>query len=313
MRGDRDIDPEETAALSVLAELGRTPGSDDTRVIAGEDEVEDVLRRLDLEAVGLMAFALEPEAPRPETRDVLFARLAAEDTQEVAPVGEPGDAVAATGRGAVPPPGAPEPRPAAPPVSFPAHSAVRPRRTFARALAALFALVAVGLGFAAAWLQSELAAEQARATRLAADLARLERERSTEVAALSAEIEELERRHRFASGPAAVVFALRPPSGSPQPGARGKLWVAADRRQWQLDVAGLAPPPEGKEYQVWFLIEDRPLSGGCFKVREGRTGGRSDSRIPSGVTAVAITLERVGGAPAPTSPQLLLADQAVEL
>jgi hypothetical protein len=310
VKGDREIDPEETAALSVLAELGRTPGSDDTRVIAGEDEVEDVLRRLDLEAVGLLAFALEPVAPRPETRDVLFARLAAEDTQEVAPVGEAGEA-AAPKRAAVPPPAAPEPRPA--PAAFPAHSAARRRRSFAPALAALFALVAVGLGLAAAWLQSELAAEQARATRLALDLARVERERSAEVAALAAEVEELERRHRFASGPAAVVFALRPPSGSPQPAARGKLWVAADRRQWQIDVAGLAPPPEGMEYQVWFLIEDRPLSGGCFKVREGRTGGRSDARIPTGVSAVAITLERVGGAPAPTSPQLLVADQAVEL
>src|SRR5690606_38447673 len=34
-----EIDPEETATLAVLAELGRIPGSDDTRVISGEDEV----------------------------------------------------------------------------------------------------------------------------------------------------------------------------------------------------------------------------------------------------------------------------------
>lgn len=312
MSRDRDIDPEETAALSVLAELGRTPGSDDTRVIAGEDEVEDVLRRLDLEAVGLLAFALEPVAPRPETREVLFARLAAEDTQEVAPVGEPGGDTVPKRPAAVPP--APEPRPAPAAVAaFPSHSAAKRRRSFAPALAALFALAAIGLGFAAAWLQSELGAERARATRLAADLARVEQQRSSEVATLSAEVEELERRHRFASGPAAVVFALRPPSESPQPGARGKLWVAGDRRQWQLDVAGLAPPPEGKEYQVWFLVDELPLSGGCFKVREGRTGGRADSRIPSGVSAVAITLERTGGAPAPTSPRLLLAEEAVEL
>lgn len=311
MRGDRDIDPEETAALSVLAELGRTPGSDDTRVIAGEDEVEDVLRRLDLEAVGLIAFALEPVAPRPETRDVLFARLAAEDTQEVAPVGESGEAAPPARRPAPVPP--PEPLPGPAVATFPAHSAVKRRRSFAPALAALFALAAIGLGLAAAWLDSELRAERVRASRLASDLARVERERTSEVAALRAEVEELERRRRFASGPAAVVFALRPPSGSPQPGARGKLWVAGDRRQWQLDVAGLAAPPDGKEYQVWFLVDERPLSGGCFKVREGRTGGMADSRIPSGVSAVAITLERIGGAPAPTSPRLLVADQAVEL
>lgn len=312
MSRDRDIDPEETAALSVLAELGRTPGSDDTRVIAGEDEVEDVLRRLDLEAVGLLAFALEPVAPRPDTRDVLFARLAAEDTQEVAPVGEPGASAAPSRPSAAPP--APETRPApAPAVPFPAHSAVRRRRSFAPALAALFALAATGLGLVAAWLDSELRAERTRASRLAADLARVEKERAAEVSTLQTELDELERRHRFASGPAAVVFALRPPSESPQPGARGKLWVAGDRRQWQLDVAGLAPPPEGKEYQVWFLVDELPLSGGCFKVREGRTGGRADSRIPSGVSAVAITLERTGGAPAPTSPRLLLAEEAVEL
>lgn len=312
MSREREIDPEETAALSVLAELGRAPGSDDTRVIAGEDEVEDVLRRLDLEAVGLLAFALEPVAPRPETRDVLFARLAAEDTQEVAPVGEAGEGAAAPRAAELPPAAAARPAPATV-VAFPAQSAAKRRRSFAPALAALFAFAAIGLGLAAAWLDSELRAERARAARLASDLSRVESERATEVAALRGEVEELERRHRFASGPAAVVFPLRPPSGSPQPAARGKLWVAGDRRQWQLDVAGLAPPPEGKEYQVWFMVDDVPLSGGCFKVREGRTGGRADSRIPSGVSAVAITLERIGGAPAPTSPQLLAADQAVEL
>ena len=46
---NRSVDPEENAALAVLAELGRTPGDENTRVTSAEDEVEDVLRRLHLE------------------------------------------------------------------------------------------------------------------------------------------------------------------------------------------------------------------------------------------------------------------------
>jgi len=346
----RLVDPEETAALAVLAELGRTPGSEDTRVTSAEDEVEDVLRRLDLEAVGLLAYALDPVAPAPATRDAVLSRLSGDSTQEVPPVAdalpelglEPIDLEsmdlepkaapapvpaheappAARGPGASPAPPSVIPgphavhaeRPAAPaPGAFSPRSAARRQRSWARPIAALFALAALGLGGWAVWLSSELAASRGRVARLEGELARAVQERTDERTALAARVEALERRAEFVSGPASLVFALRAPAGSPQPLARGKLWVAADHQHWQLDVAGLQATPPGREYQIWFLVGDLEFSGGSFAVEQGRVGSRFDTRMPAGTQGVTVTLERAGGAPQPTSPVLLLADSAVEL
>ncbi|KAB2966920.1 MAG: anti-sigma factor, partial [Thermoanaerobaculia bacterium] len=136
---------------------------------------------------------------------------------------------------------------------------------------------------------------------------------AAERAALAGQVADLERRAAFASGPATVVFTLRPPAGAPQPLARGKLWVAADHQHWQLDVTGLEATPPGREYQVWFLVDGYPFNGGCFALEKGRVGGRFDAHMPAGTQAVSVTLERAGGAPRPTSPVLLVAEEAVEL
>jgi hypothetical protein len=330
------VDPEEIAALAVLAELGRTPGSEDTRVTSAEDEVEDVLRRLDLEAVGLLAYALEPEPPSAATREALLARLSGDSTQEVSPVEtarpeldlEPIDLGPETEPAAVAPETVPPPAPARP-VPAAAAPAVRPapsaasayperaaasrRRSRGGLLAAMFALAALGLGGWAAWLSSELASSRGRVARLESELTRVTRERSEERATLAARVAELEQRAEFASGPASVVFTLRPPAGSSQPLARGKLWVAADHQHWQLDVAGLQPTPAGREYQIWFMVDSFPFSGGSFAIEDVRIGGRVDARMPAGTQGVTVTLERAGGAPRPTSPVLLAADEAVEL
>lgn len=310
---NRTTDPEETAALAVLAELGRIPGSDDTRVISGEDEVEDVLRRLDLEAMGLLAFALEPAEAPPELRQGLLDRIAADETQEVAPVddGAAREAKAAAAPLAAPVPAAvrePRSRPAAPP----GGGAARRRRSFAPALAALFALAAVGLGFAAFWLASELSSAQVRLARLESEVGRLEAAAKAERETLAAAVAELERQRDFVTARAALVFDLRPPGTSPQPTARGRLWVAADHQHWQLEVAGLAPTPAGREYQVWFLVDGLPYSGGSFAVTAGR-GALVDAQMPAGTSGVALTLERAGGVPAPTTPRLLVGDSPVDL
>jgi len=339
----RTVDPEETAALAVLAELGRTPGSEDTRVTSAEDEVEDVLRRLDLEAVGLLAYGLDPVVPGAGVRAELLARLSGDDTQEVAPVPPPAPA-------AEPPPVSPPPRTApaepepaaAPPAtarpaaiwpelaaeakpagpSAPAPAAAfaeraarrRPRAVWARSLAAVFALATLGAAGWGVFLSSELASERGRLARLERDLARSREEAEAEREALAARLADLEQRREFVSGPAQVVFSLRPPAGSPQPLAGAKLWVAGDHQHWQLDAAGLAPCPQGREYQVWFLVDGVPRSGGRFRIEPGaRSGSLGSATMPAGTAGVSITLERAGGVPIPTGPVLLLADQAVEL
>lgn len=322
------VDPEETAALAVFAELGRVPGANDTRVTAAEDEVEEVLRRLNLEGLALFAWALDPAPPAPESRDELLARVSADSTQEVVPVEErssddaAGAATVAAPASSSIDPIAPQPasaspqRPSAAPaaaIPFAGRAAGRRRPRWSVGLAAALALIAIGLGTAASWLASELSSERYRLARLEGEMSRVRSEQAEQIARLREEVASLEQRRQFAAGPASLVFPLRPPRQGPQPLARGKLWVAADHQHWQLEVAGLAPTPEGREYQVWFMVDGIPLDGGCFRVEPGRTAALADAEMPAGTAGVAITLERAGGARAPTSTVLLEANRAVEL
>ena len=314
---NRSVDPEENAALAVLAELGRTPGDENTRVTSAEDEVEDVLRRLHLEAMGLMAYALEPVKSSAAARARILERLSGDSTQEVPRLTEPPPPapVFAAAPEPAPRPAEPARTPPAAVVPFPERAAARRPRSSRGAwtLAALLALTALGLGVWAAWLQSELGASRGRVARLEQEAERLASERGAELTALRAELDDLERRHAFASAPAVTVYALRPPADSTKPLARGTLWVAADRRRWQLEVRGLDAEPADRDYQLWFIVDGVPQSGGVFDGRGAEAATLADARIPEGTSVVAITLESKGGVPAPTTPILLAADRSVTL
>lgn len=317
---------------------------------AGEQEELEVLRRLHLEAVGLTAYALDPVAPDPATRARLLALVAGDETQDVSPlvqsapawpeplapmaplaplapaapappsrppaVATPPDVPAAPVR---PAPKAPEfgrTAPALPPRAREVSGAVvvKARRSrWPAALAALFALAAIGLGVWVAQLQSEVAYRESRIAGLERELARSS-ETEKELAEARAALERLESRYAFATAPATTVFALRPPiAGAPQPQARGHLFVAANQRDFRLEVLGLAPDGEAQDYQLWFIVDGLPQSGGVFDARAGGVAELADSDVPREFSAVAITLERKGGVPAPTTPILLIADSSVRL
>jgi hypothetical protein len=232
----------------------------------------------------------------------------------VAPEGvavPPAPPVAAAARLA-PPPAA---GPAAPRAAARSAAGATPprRRRWTALLATLFGLTAVGLGVAGAWLQSELDSANARLRRSAAELAQAETRRQQEVAAARGALADLERRHAFVTAPGVTVFALRPPALAGQPAARATLWVAADRRRWQLEAVGLRPDAADRDYQLWFLVDGIPRRGGVFEVPAGQPARLADDDLPAGTTAIWVTLERKGGAPAPTTAILLLAERAVQL
>ena len=286
-------DPEAIAALAVLDGFGRVEGPEETSVPEAEDEVEQVLRRLFVEAASLLPYALEPVPLPVEGRGHLLTSIVGDLTQEVEEVapaaGEPVAAAAA----------APHP--------FRAAGAVR-RRRWPRLLAAAAGLALVaGLVFWIAYLQSELGASRAR-------LAWAEREWKAGAEASRAAAAELEGSLARVTAAAVAIYPLRCPTGrGPAANARVFVYLPPDRARWEVAAHGLAPEPLGRDYQVWFLVGERATSGGCFNVRDGRAVVSMAERVPPGVTGVAVTVEPRGGSPRPTGDAILVAHQPIRL
>lgn len=150
----------------------------------------------------------------------------------------------------------------------------RRRRVLVPALsaaAAVAATVAIGLGIWAAHLSNDLSS-----TRSALGEQR-------EVARILAE-------------PDARTVALAK--------GTGRLVVAPDGRA-ALALAGLDPAPAGKTYEVWVIAgKSPPEPSGLFAGGERADLVRVEQMVGAG-DVVAVTLERAGGASAPTTPVLV--------
>ncbi len=106
------------------------------------------------------------------------------------------------------------------------------------------------------------------------------------------------------------LCALEPtPEFNAQPRA-AVLWDAVHRRG-KLRVNRLAPPADGKDYQLWTVEAGRkePVSAGLVHVDADGTANVLFLSADSGdkpVVAVAISLEKAGGSPTNQGPILLL-------
>jgi hypothetical protein len=308
------IDPEEAAALAVLDELGRLDRPEDTNVPEPEDEIDQALRRMHADALAMLAWALPPERPRPELRAAIFAATVGESTQEVEPLeSDQGAAARPARRGGsggsfapvIPFASRPESNDPAADRSAAARAGHARRSVGGRrwlAVAACLALALVGAGFWIAWLQSELAAQSTR-------LAWAEREWKGRADEAMGELRRLESRLSLVTSPAATVFRLTcPGTNGPGTKANASVYVAADRRNWDLDIQGLEDEPPGHEYQLWFLVGDEAKSGGCFSIEDGEVVLLNPASFPEGTTGIAISLEPKGGSARPTAPPILVSD-----
>lgn len=69
-----------------------------------------------------------------------------------------------------------------------------------------------------------------------------------------------------------------------------------------LYEAGMSAVPDGKQYQLWALVDGKPVDAGVFG---GCNGLCKMKNIPR-AQAFAITLEQVGGSPAPTLAEMFV-------
>jgi len=65
-----------------------------------------------------------------------------------------------------------------------------------------------------------------------------------------------------------------------------------------INIEKLPPPPENMEYQLWALMDGKPIDAGMIEMTNDSTGMHKMKNIDQ-AQAFAITLEKKGGSPAP--------------
>ncbi len=289
-------------------------------------EASEMMARLYREALGLVAYELEPVAPSPEVKTLLMARIVSgadaseeaaadgDDTQPAplaAPEPEPVLAVPSVPPPPIPPPipirHSQEMRPVRPPMAG-AAAARRPPRRWPLALAASLAFLLLGLS---GYLYSRSLQDRATIARLDRDLAR-ERSQAAQASAQASRLESyslnLREKMALVTSPTVAVSALRPMGRPPlQPAARGLLFVAADHQHWYLSLRGLQPVEGGRLYKLWFMADQGPVDAGSFTVLPGAPIEMSSKEMPAGTRTAVITLETDPGSRTPSGPEILRA------
>jgi anti-sigma factor RsiW len=141
------------------------------------------------------------------------------------------------------------------------------------AVAAVAAVVALGIGLWASDLSGEL--DDTRAA--------LERERA-----------------------AAAIVAASDSRTVDLASGNGRL-VVDPQGNAALVLPDLGPAPEGQTYQAWIIEGDNPISAGIFPGEAGVDVVLVDGDVAPG-EIVAVTLEQAGGAETPTLPPIVASD-----
>ncbi len=93
-------------------------------------------------------------------------------------------------------------------------------------------------------------------------------------------------------------------TGTPHaPEALAKIFWMKNTGEVYIDPSNLPAVPTGKQYQLWAIVDGKPISGGMISTEKGvyriqkmKSFGKAD--------AFAITLEKAGGSDAPTMEEL---------
>lgn len=107
-----------------------------------------------------------------------------------------------------------------------------------------------------------------------------------------------------------VISILSQPDARriPLSGAEGMLVVNRSGEAW-LVVSGLEAAPSDETYEAWVIEDGDPVAAGLFIGGGSRTIVKLSRDVPEGA-AVAVTLERAGGADEPTQEPVFTSAQA---
>lgn len=170
------------------------------------------------------------------------------------------------------------------------------RFRYAVAASVVFMIASIGLLIQSQNLSQDLSAQVA-----------LVSEQSTIIEALETEVERKEELLTILE--ARDVDLILMDGLDVNPNGYGKVVWDKDNGQALLQVANIPQVPTAKEYQLWFVVNNQPISAGVFAVNDPTEDSFfkiSEFQQADNTGAFAITLEPEGGSPQPTGDMYLL-------
>lgn len=111
--------------------------------------------------------------------------------------------------------------------------------------------------------------------------------------------EELNQSGKIVSNPSSIPVSLN--GLESMPAAKAKIFWVKESGDVFIDATNLPAAPEGKQYQFWAIVDGVPVNGGL--IVQTKSGGFRLQRMQSfgKAEAFAISLEKSGGNPTPTT------------
>jgi anti-sigma-K factor RskA len=141
------------------------------------------------------------------------------------------------------------------------------------------------------------------------ELARLENDRSVLAEELQVQRASLERSQNMlavVSDPRMEVVLLN--GTAAEPDAKARVYWDKDRKAVHIDVLQLAQAPNGKQYQLWAIVDGQPVDAGIFTIGDDAPAVQAMKGIGN-AQAFAVTLEPEGGSVNPTLEAMVLIGQ----
>lgn len=86
------------------------------------------------------------------------------------------------------------------------------------------------------------------------------------------------------------------------PGMKAMVYVDNKTKQTYLSLENLPPAPKDKQYQLWAIVDGKPVDAGMYNEQSGEMVQKM--YIIEHAQAFAITLEKAGGSPTPTMEEM---------
>lgn len=145
----------------------------------------------------------------------------------------------------------------------------------------------------------------ARSAKMNSELAKLSKENiqlATEMKAQNISMKEMNDEFAMLMDPASNGVVMKGLDISPT--ASAKVFWNSNSSEVYLMISQLPPPPADKQYQLWAIVDGKPVDAGVFDVNVNSK--LQKMKNISSPQAFAVTLENKGGSPVPTMEAMYL-------